>query len=567
MLIHKFALITPVALAVALAVALLGGCGGGSSTTVAATPDTPPPVVPAFVGVTLTGTAATGAALAGANVEAKCATLVGNTKSATDGSYTLTIEGAALPCLLRATSVDGVTVLHSVADGAGAKAATANITPVTELIIAKAVGGSSTPASAFGANTQFSATQLAGAKAAVIAALKTITDLTGIDPLSTAFKAAAGGVGGDDTDKLLDKLTKALADAKLPLARLSNALVTAADASASLAAVTSVFSTPPVLNCPSLRSGSYAGISRRGDTFESDFNLSTMRATDADGEVRILVAANEACRFNLLDAQGVQRGQVVLGAEGVGLGVTEASAQGDLATTLLLPKQKLTQAALAGNWTAVEWDRYSHSTFPRFGFATVAITADGKASFQGCTQTGGEANCNVADRKGTGTVTINTSGQVTASDGKSTGSVSRGYVFRASNGTYLMAWGKPNGDGITLLTRSAPSTLPTFGATRKVWEAFGTSTTENPGTFLGRPLTAFDVNFTSVNSATTTLTAANGQIITLNKLLPGLAYRAAGSNGSNSWPEGLILDVPGVLSVIGMNEATSSSFGISLLRP
>ena len=55
---QKFAVITPIA----MAVALLAGCGGGSST-----PETKQPVA-AFVGVTLTGTVATGAAMADANV-------------------------------------------------------------------------------------------------------------------------------------------------------------------------------------------------------------------------------------------------------------------------------------------------------------------------------------------------------------------------------------------------------------------------------------------------------------------------------------------------------------------
>src|SRR5437868_5414353 len=129
MSIPKFAVITPVALACTLTVTLLAGCGGGGST----------PQTPAFAGVTLTGTAATGAALAGAKVEAKCGSLSGTATSAADGSYTLKVDNAALPCLLRAASADAATVLHSVAEGSGAAAATANITPVTELVIAKAV--------------------------------------------------------------------------------------------------------------------------------------------------------------------------------------------------------------------------------------------------------------------------------------------------------------------------------------------------------------------------------------------------------------------------------------------
>ena len=555
---QKFAVITPIA----MAVALLAGCGGGSST-----PETKQPVA-AFVGVTLTGTVATGAAMADANVDATCATGTGSAKGATDGSYTLRIAGAALPCLLRATSADAATVLHSVAEGTGANAATANITPVTELVIAKAVGGAGTPAGAFAAHTTFTTEQLTGAKAAVIAALKPITDLTGIDPLSTVFTAATGSVAGDATDKKLDDLTKALADAKLPLARLSNALVTTADASAALGAVTAVLSTPPLASCPSLRSGSYAIVSRRGDTSEAEFNLGTMRATDADGTVSTLVPGTAACRFKLLNARGVQRGELVLGAEGVGLFVSEVGGDnGDRATALLLPKQQLTQASLAGNWTAVEWDRRDSSSLPRVGFATVALAANGAASFQGCTQTGGVADCTAADRKITGALTVKVGSKINVTVNIHPGVEVPGYAFRASNGSYLIAVGKPDGDGITLLTRSAPSTLPSAGSTRKVWEAFGTSTLDLPDTFVGRPISAFDVNFTSVDNATSTLTTANGQILTLNKLLPGMFYRPAGSNGSNNWPEAIGLDVPGVLSVIGMNEVTSSSFDISLLRP
>ena len=197
----------------------------------------------------------------------------------------------------------------------------------------------------------------------------------------------------------------------------------------------------------------------------------------------------------------------------------------------------------------------------------MTLTADGTASYQGCTQTAGEADCTAADRKITGALTVKTGGKISVTVSIHPGVEVPGYAFRASNGSYLIAVGEPDGNGITLLTRSAPSTLPTAGSTRKVWEAFGTSRLDMPDAFVGESIGAFDVNFTSVNNATSTLTTANGQILTLNKLLPGMFYRLAGSNGSNNWPEAIGLDVPGVLAVIGMNEVNSSSFGISLLRP
>jgi hypothetical protein len=66
-----------------LGTALLGACGGGSSDQPAAGP-TP---------LALTGVAATGAAIAGQTVEAKCSTGTGTATSNADGSYTISVDG------------------------------------------------------------------------------------------------------------------------------------------------------------------------------------------------------------------------------------------------------------------------------------------------------------------------------------------------------------------------------------------------------------------------------------------------------------------------------------------
>ena len=82
-----------------------------------------------------------GAAIVGGTVDAKCATGNGSASTAADGSYTLTIDGGALPCSMRVTSADGGTVLHSAATGSGNNAR-ANLTPATELAMAQLYGRS-----------------------------------------------------------------------------------------------------------------------------------------------------------------------------------------------------------------------------------------------------------------------------------------------------------------------------------------------------------------------------------------------------------------------------------------
>lgn len=52
--------------------------------------------------LTIKGTAATGAAMSDATITAKCATGTQTGKAATSGSYSLVVEGGALPCLLEA---------------------------------------------------------------------------------------------------------------------------------------------------------------------------------------------------------------------------------------------------------------------------------------------------------------------------------------------------------------------------------------------------------------------------------------------------------------------------------
>ncbi|CAN5605271.1 hypothetical protein BH11PSE7_BH11PSE7_17770 [soil metagenome] len=193
--------------------AVLTACGGGDSAPAA------------NAGASVSGTAATGAAIASGTVTLKCVS--GTTSAATtgtDGSFTVDVSSVTLPCVARVEYKNalGATVqLHSVVTAAG----TANITPLTDLLVAKLA--SSSAASAFDTFTAttgraLTAAQIKTAADAVKAYLVTLgVDVTNFpaDPIGTKFVAKNASTDGDATDKLLDALktklgTKSITDAE-----------------------------------------------------------------------------------------------------------------------------------------------------------------------------------------------------------------------------------------------------------------------------------------------------------------------------------------------------------------
>lgn len=175
------------------AASVLTACGGGGGGSGSTSPS-------------LSGLAATGAGIANASVTAKCASgapLSGTTDAS--GSYTLVLDGRTLPCMVQVSGGTPSVTLHSFAQAAGR----VNITPVTDLIVAKALG--SDPAAAFtaydaaqGANVE---TALAAAKTYVATQLNAITGGSIADPLAGSFAV------GDADDKILDALANALTGA------------------------------------------------------------------------------------------------------------------------------------------------------------------------------------------------------------------------------------------------------------------------------------------------------------------------------------------------------------------
>lgn len=189
--------------------ATLAACGGGGSDP-----------APTTTATTLDGVAAVGAAISGGTVTAKCAAgtpEVGKT-TASDGSYTLKLNGATAPCMVKVSggTVNGVAntqVLHGFATAAG----TVNVTPLTELALAQALGGE--PAAAFNAFSATSATTVAGKLDAARAYVGTQLTALGLSAPSGDIFSAPFKVG-DAADKLLDSLGTLLTDKGTTLAAI-----------------------------------------------------------------------------------------------------------------------------------------------------------------------------------------------------------------------------------------------------------------------------------------------------------------------------------------------------------
>ena len=165
------------------------------------------------------GFAATGAAMANADVTAKCvegSPVTGKTDA--NGLFQLRIDaGQVAPCIVQVTDGAGTT-LHSFASGPGRL----NVTPLTELSVGKALG--SAASTAFSSFDRTKSTTIASGLPAAMAAVKAeVEALTGKtiagDMLISTFKV------GDPDDLVLDVFKEKLQDLGKPLTEVVAAAV------------------------------------------------------------------------------------------------------------------------------------------------------------------------------------------------------------------------------------------------------------------------------------------------------------------------------------------------------
>ncbi len=451
------------------------GCGGGSSSSSDAGGSPPTPA-----SLTITGTAATGAALAGATIDLKCATGSGSATTAADGSYSASISGGALPCVARATS--GSTVLHG-ASAASGSSARINLTPLTQLIVAQlALGEPATYFSGYGSSAAaaLTASAVSGAQAAVVAKLKgggvdfsAVADASG-GPLA----AKNGSTAGDAYDQLLDQMKAALAAGGTTLDALTTAYATEAAVIAGAAQSSGTASLPSELllkpaagNCAALRSGSYSfimptpGTPLAGQVGDLTVDALALTAVDASGEKSNLTP-NGNCAYT----SGAGTEQVMVSPAGIV--VWRYPDSGTYRVAIGVPKQSHTLAELAGDWNHLNLENNDAGSGYTGAAGTTNFSASGAVTEkQNChnesTWSIKTSDCGVpAD--GISAARVNAAGGFDVS-GTSTGPAgARVFAYRAGNGELMLVGVKQSGS-FGFYTHPRTNTLPTVGTTSTSW--------------------------------------------------------------------------------------------------
>lgn len=545
-------------LAAVAAAVLLASCGGGGDGDGDAS------------SLALSGTAATGAALASASVQVKCKAGDGTATTSASGGYTLTISGGQLPCIVKVsgtTAGGAAIVLHSIVEtgtaGSGTTTnATANVTPVTEMIVAQIVGAM--PSDAFSNFDPAEVTKdtVAAALTAIVDALKTAgIDLTGIDPLKAALVPATGTTAGNAYDKLLDTLGETVTPESLPL--VVNQIATAADTGSStgLTDAMAAVSSGALANCPVALSGKYRTIDYTGGTYVHTLDFKAMTwSTEGVGSPQPIVAGSQACEISL---DGVVK--IVFGPNGAG------AFQAPDVTGYVFPVQPHPLSSVATTWNFLESGLNESDAGEHF-FGKFTVAADGKVTVCEHDVMNGVANfgstCEVDDSE---TITL-----AAASDGgfelNYGGEIGRVWGYRGPNGSLnLFGTNNPTGNSSPtafrthfVMTKPETLTLPAVGEATKYWDmdvSFVSGT-------LGTTFSADSNTVTAVDTAAGTVTrtrTSDSRVDTLkvNHPVAGLRFREASSGISSIYQ----MQIPSLGMSAAIDNMPGHFYGISVRRP
>ncbi|TFZ02165.1 hypothetical protein EZ313_12855 [Ramlibacter henchirensis] len=453
------------AVSVAAMVAACGGGGGGGGDS-------------AQPGVQLSGVAATGLALANSSVDVKCASGTGTATTNASGAYTVAVVNGALPCLVKVTgTADGAEVtLHSLAEAGTASGstttATANVTPLTEMILAQLAG--TVPTSffeSFGSGTTVTAAQLQAATTTVLAALK---DATGIDLAADPFKSdlvpATATTAGNAYDDALEALKAKVPLQSLPLVvtQIASTAVTSGTTTAplTLADVMAGVNAGGSATCPTALSGKYRVIEYTGLVQEVQIDFGRNVVIDGADEIPFTPSA-QPCEFSI--GSGPTATRIGFGPSGVG------ALQDDGTIAYLVPVQAHPLSAFTGEWNYVESGiREDDNPVHFLGKFTFAATGAGVECGYRNEDTGAlSATCeqdNVLP-----SISATSDGGAALAYGDTPGVM---YGYRAPNGNFF-AFGSTNasGTGTTgsmrthfIMHKPSPWVAPAVGAVSKYWD-------------------------------------------------------------------------------------------------
>jgi hypothetical protein len=546
------------AAAMGLGLSACGGGGGGDSGNPADNS-----------ALALSGTAATGAAISGGTLEVKCATGTATGTTGANGAWTLNVSGGTLPCVVRVTS--GSTVLHSVVppQAVGSTALVVNVTPLTELVVAHAAGGSAAGLFASfdgAAQAKVTASTVQQAISSTAAALSGVVDLSGINPLTDPLVAASGTTAGNAQDQLLDRLRDSLAASQVSLDQLRAAVVAAAPDSAPVLAGLA----PVAGTCPSLRSGIYRVINPH-ETIHDTGYASHLITVDAGAltlvdnlqslprtPVSLSPVEGSPCRYTV-PGDFSDTDTLLVSPAGV-MVLLSQSINGPTRTSFIIPEQSLPLSALAGTWNRTSYQRTGTGPLlPSNGTITLNSTGVFTAG------TDCEALvCSPSDVSGLGTVQADARGGFSLPDG------SRLFAHRAANGgTTVLVLG-PLEEGMTWLTPQTATSLPAVGNVVDFWDF-----TVGAGAFAWSPaggasaVTTGQITITSVDAGTGTVNrvrTSDGRVDShlYNQPRDGLRQRVATATLSRL----ITMPLPGTgLTLSYPIDAAQNFLSISVTRP
>lgn len=569
----KRKLIPTAALSV-LTLAVLAACGGGGSGAT----DTPA----ADPSLRLSGTAATGAALVNASVSVKCANASGTATTDANGAYSLSLTGGALPCVIQVSGEQGgvAVTLHSLAEAgstdaaSGVTSAAANVTPLTEMIVAQL--SASLPSdlfAAFGSGSTVSTAQLVAATNAVLSALKDATgiDLGSIDPFKATLVAATSAApnGGNLYDQLLDQLGDKVSPEALPQVVNQIASAAGSGSSSGLSEVMAAVEKGPLAGCPVALSGRYRTIDHYGlsTVREIDFSAGTYKSPNGTVSLSITADPAKPCEFVAAGTVGTDSVQfdIAMGTAGVAVYRSQNITLSRSSVGYLFPVQAHAKASLAGQWTMLQSGYASDDDGFVHWIDRMTVKADDGIelceipyrSNPGSCEPDTEANLSLAARS---------DGGFDLTEGGST--VASMYGYRSPTGA-LNVFGTTNAEGVNapeieqthfILTKHQVLAVPAVGTVSKYFDAQlnrpigGANQTTAPK--------AESNTVASVNgSAVTRVRASDGRNDTVhyNDPLPGVRRREAGV-GPDSQPfaELYQVTVPGAGLTVSINAQPSS---------
>jgi hypothetical protein len=489
----------------------VAGCGGGGSGAGSSSGDRSA-TLPRLA---LSGTATNGVAIASAPISAKCQGATGTTTTNADGTYSVSISGAALPCMLELSNPSDNTKLHSIAIGTG-NSATSNITPLTELVVANLTR--QTPATAFSgfdaeaAAKSMTADASKASQTSVVSFLTAnkvdVTALANTDLVSSSLVAAtaANPTDGDARNGVLAAVQKTI--------------------TAPLSEVASILATSPAA-CPVARSGKYTVVSYTGavSSYDIDFSASTILLPGAVKPTAFTASGTRQCEFSA--------GDVTVNFASSGMAIYKATSAAEIG--IAFPAQAFNKAVFGDIYNVTGYfaggggfAAPDDGNAPNAQAGTMKINADG--SFRLCGESDYSDQCTLLGNALSGNFSATPNADGTDNIVFPDGSTGRFYSYTAPNGNKLLVMGDTH--SLVIAAKQAPidSSKIALNSTSvfyyvKGYSGFGSGAALNSGTNTVTAVSATEI--TQLQHLDDGVTPDETQVALLNNPWNGMRHRNA----------------------------------------